>query len=66
MSDYVLGLEALVKELDSTDEYWRNNPLYSEEQKQSNLLAFIAGMLAREFDEKNNVEVHDLGTIEFG
>ena len=65
-SDYVAGLTALVAELDSTDESWRNNPLYSNGQKTVALLGFIAQMLAQEFDEKNDVEVCDLGTIEFG
>jgi len=66
-SNYVAGLAVLVAELDSTDlKSWPPRPIYSEEQKQSNLLAFIAQMLAQEVDEKNGVEVCDLGTIEFG
>ena len=65
-SNYVAGLAALVSELESTDESWRSNPLYSEGQKTVALLGYIAQMLAQEFDEKNDVEVCDLGTIEFG
>ena len=64
-SNYVAGLTTLLAELDSTDESWRSNPLYSEDQKTVALLGFIAQMLAQEFDQKNDVEVCDLGTVEF-
>lgn len=46
-------LAGMVEDLEETQDNWRGTPIYSEAEKQTHLLKFIASMLAEVLDELN-------------